>query len=82
MSDYLVTRCVEAVVHGRDLIDPVSPDPVAESITSTALLNLLSTTAPHLVAIAEKLPREEWIDVATGRIAVTGPLASVTPVIS
>jgi hypothetical protein len=24
LADYLVTRCVEAVVHGCDLVDPLS----------------------------------------------------------
>ena len=80
VSDYLVTRCVEAVVHGRDLIDPVPPDPAAESITSTALLNVLAERAPQLVGIAKALPPDQWIDVATGRVTVAGPLASAVPV--
>ena len=75
VSDYLVTRCVEAVVHGRDLIEPVSPDPAAESITSTALLNVLSALSPELLVIAEALPTRDWIDVATGRVTITGILS-------
>jgi hypothetical protein len=27
LADYLATRCVEAVVHGGDLVEPVDPDP-------------------------------------------------------
>jgi hypothetical protein len=82
VSDYLVTRCVEAVVHGRDLIPPVTPDPIAESIASTALLNVLSELSPHLLEIAEALPSQDWIDVATGRVAASGPLAAALPVMA
>jgi hypothetical protein len=82
VSDYFVTRCVEAVVHGRDLVEPVSPDLTAESIASTALLNLLSALAPRLLAEAKALPSQDWIDVATGRVNMAGPLAAVTPVMS
>jgi hypothetical protein len=82
VSDYLVSRCVEAVVHGRDLIEPVSPDPTAESITSTALLHVLSVLSPQLLSLAEAMPTREWIDVATGRTAVTGPLAAAVPVMA
>ena len=32
LADYLVTRCVEAVVHGSDLAGPVRPDRVAQAI--------------------------------------------------
>jgi len=82
VSDYLVTRCVEAVVHGRDLIQPVPPDPIAESIASTALLNVLSELSPQLLPLAEALPSQDWIDVATGRITTTGPLAAAVPVMA
>ncbi len=80
VADYLVTRCVEAVVHGGDLVDPVTPDPVAQAIVSTALLDLLAATAPGLAAEARALPVGEWIDVATGRAVASGPLAAATPV--
>jgi Mycothiol maleylpyruvate isomerase N-terminal domain len=82
VSDYLVTRCVEAVVHGRDLVARVTPDPTAESITSAALLNVLSDLDPQLSAVARALPCREWIDVATGRVTITGPLAGVTPLMA
>jgi hypothetical protein len=82
VSDYLVSRCVEAVVHGRDLIEPVSPDPPAESITSTALLDVLSKVSPQLLDVAEALPSREWIDIATGRAPGSGPLAAVAPVMA
>jgi len=80
VSDYLVTRCVEAVVHGCDLMDPVAPDCQAQLITSTALLDVLSASAPHLVAEANALSIQAWIDIATGRCSATGPLAAATPV--
>jgi uncharacterized protein (TIGR03083 family) len=80
VADYLVTRCVEAVVHGGDLVDPVAPDPVAQAIVSTALLDLLAATTPDLAAEARALPVAEWIDVATGRAVASGPLAAATPV--
>jgi hypothetical protein len=82
LNDYLVTRCVEAVVHGCDLVDPIDPDPVAQSITSSALLDVLSVSAPQLVAEARKLPIEEWIDLATGRKTTSGPLAAAMPVMT
>ena len=82
VEDYLVTRCVEAVVHARDLIEPVAPDPVAEEITVTALLNVLALSAPHLVAEARALPSRDWINVATGRVMAAGPLSAATPVMS
>jgi len=82
VADYLVTRCVEAVVHGSDLVQPVPPDPAAEKITVNALLNALSESAPHLVAEAQALPGRDWINVATGRVVAVGRLATGTPVMS
>jgi uncharacterized protein (TIGR03083 family) len=82
VSDYLVTRCVEAVVHGSDLAPPVTPDPNAEAITSKALLDTLGLSAPELVAEARALPPERWIDLATGRTKATGPLAEAMPVMA
>ena len=82
VSDYLVTRCVEAVVHGSDLAPPVTPDPVAEAITSKALLEVLELFAPELVAEAQALPPERWIDLATGRAKAKGLLAEAMPVMA
>jgi hypothetical protein len=82
VCDYLVTRCVEAVVHGCDLAPPVTPDPNAEAITSKALLHTLGLSAPELVAEARALPRERWIDLATGRAKAMGPLAEAMPVMA
>ncbi len=48
LADYMVSRCVEAVVHGCDLIDP--------AITAGALLEALAARAPHLVREARQLP--------------------------
>ncbi len=67
VADYLVTRCVEAVVHGGDLVPPVEPDPVAQSIASDALLDTLGAFAPELVSDARMLTARQWIDLATGR---------------
>lgn len=82
VSDYLITRCVEAVVHGGDLVSPVVPDPFAQAITSQALLDTLAVLEPELVPEAQTLPVELWIDLATGRAMTTGPLAEVLPVMA
>ncbi len=82
VSDYLVTRCVEAVVHGSDLAPPVTPDPVAEGITSEAFLGVLELSAPELVAEARALRPEKWINLATGRAKTTGPLGEAMPVMA
>jgi hypothetical protein len=82
LRDYLATRCVEAVVHGRDLVPPVEPDEVAQAIVADALLDALAQQAPDAVEVARLLPTEEWIDVATGRRPGPGPLAAVVPVMS
>ena len=82
LADYLVTRCVEAVVHGCDLAGPVRPDRVAQAITAGALLEALAARAPHLVREARQLPLPVWIDVATGRQPVSGSLAAAVPVMT
>jgi hypothetical protein len=82
VADYLVTRCVEAVVHGGDLVPPVPPDPFAQAITSKALLDTLCVSAPELVSEAVALPVEQWIDAATGRSRATGRLAEALPVMA
>ena len=88
LADYLVTRCVEAVVHGCDLAGPVRPDRVAQAITAGALPGALATRAPHLaraphlVREARQLPLPVWIDAATGRQPVPGSLAAAVPVMT
>ena len=83
LRDYLVTRCVEAVVHGEDLAPPVRADDEARRITADALLESLRARAPELVPAARSLPPEVWIDVATGRRPPTSDaLAAVVPVMS
>jgi uncharacterized protein (TIGR03083 family) len=82
ISDYLVTRCVEAVVHGNDLVPPVAPDLPAQDIASKALLDTLRASAPELMAEARALPVEQWIDVATGRAKASSPLSEVLPVMA
>jgi len=82
LVDYLATRCVEAVVHGRDLVDPVESEAAAESIAADALTAVLASRAPHLVPEALALPPPVWIDVATGRQAAPRRLAPVVPVMA
>lgn len=82
LADYLITRCVEAVVHGGDLVDPVEPDHDAQAVTADALIAVLARTAPERVAAARRLPLATWIDAATGRRAAPDELASVLPVMS
>ena len=82
LVDYLVTRCVEAVVHGCDLVDPVSPDRAAQAITARALLEVLAVRAPDLFQEARRLPLPIWIDVATGRRPGPENLAAAVPVMT
>jgi Mycothiol maleylpyruvate isomerase N-terminal domain len=82
LRDYLVTRCVEAVVHGGDLVDPVEPDRDALEIVAAALTTLLATRDPGLVATAAALPRLTWVAVATGRTRAPDPLRGVVPLMS
>jgi len=82
LVDYLVTRCVEAVVHGGDLGPPVDPDPVARSLTAQALMDVLAAASPELLPLAQGLSEAEWIDVATGRATAPTDLARALPVMS
>jgi uncharacterized protein (TIGR03083 family) len=51
-DDFLVTRCLEGVVHGLDLMPVVEPDPAALKITTRALLAALVAKAPgHAVEV-------------------------------
>jgi len=51
-DDFLVTRCVEGVVHGLDLAPVVDPDPAALKLTTRALLAALVAKAPgHTVEV-------------------------------
>ena len=79
LRDYLVTRCVEAVVHGGDLVAPVEPDARALRFAADALIALLETRAPNLVREASAMPPGAWLDIATGRVAAPSPFAAVTP---
>ena len=80
LVDYLVTRCIEAVIHGGDLVPPVDPDRQAEAIAADALKELLAIRSAHLLPEAERLSTADWIAVATGRHTAIGNLASVVPV--
>jgi uncharacterized protein (TIGR03083 family) len=46
LTDYLVTRVIEAVVHGLDLPTPVEPDGGALRIAAQALADLLAARQP------------------------------------
>jgi uncharacterized protein (TIGR03083 family) len=51
-DDFLVTRCVEGVVHGLDLSPAVEPDPGALRLATRALLAALVVKAPgHTVEV-------------------------------
>ncbi len=52
LDDFLVTRCVEGVVHGLDLVPAVQPDREALKIATKALLAALVAKAPgHTVEV-------------------------------
>jgi uncharacterized protein (TIGR03083 family) len=52
LDEFIVTRCVEGVVHGLDLEPPVEPDAAALRIVTKALLAALATKAPgHTVEV-------------------------------
>jgi hypothetical protein len=82
LADYVITRCVEAVVHGCDLIHPVEPDPTALAITAEALVSVLGAEHPELLVIARALPLRTWVDTATGRRAPPPGLEAALPVMT
>ena len=82
LSDYLVTRCVEAVVHGGDLVEPVEPDAQALEIAATALMALLTARDTGLVEAARAMPAIEWLAVATGRAPVPAGFDGVLPLMA
>lgn len=82
LADYLVTRCVEAVVHGRDLVPAVAPDREALEISAQALTDLLERTHRSQVAVATTLPALDWVEIATGRRAAPDALAGLAPLVS
>lgn len=82
LADYLVTRCVEAVVHGLDLVPGVPPDPAAAAVAAGALLGLLAQREPHLATLATALDRVVWLEAATGRRTLSGPLGQVLPLLA
>jgi hypothetical protein len=82
LQDYLVTRCVEAVVHGFDLSPPSPADEEALVVASEALLSTLELAHPELAATARALPPEVWVDVATGRAPAPAGLGAAVPVMT
>ena len=81
LVDYLVTRCVEAVVHGADLVPPVEPD-AALHIAADALLRLLETRDRTLVGEAQAMPPATWLAVATGREPAPARFERVLPLMA
>ncbi len=69
LSDFLVTRCVEGVVHGLDLLAaldrPPAADPAALKIVTRALADLLVTTAPGK-AVEVRVPGPAGVAVQCG----------------
>ena len=82
LADYLVTRCVEAVVHGCDLVGPVDPDAGCLEIAAGALMRMLAARDPNLVTAAEALPAITWLAVATGRERAPAQLAGAMPLMA
>lgn len=82
LVDYLVTRCVEAVVHGADLVPPVEPDPHALRIASDALLRLLEARDRRLVAEAQAISPDTWLAIATGREPAPAGFEGVLPLMA
>jgi hypothetical protein len=82
LADYLVTRCVEAVVHGGDLVAPVTPDEAALAITSDALARVLAEKAPDMLALTTELDPLTWVGAATGRQPPPAGLADVLPLMT
>jgi uncharacterized protein (TIGR03083 family) len=82
LEDYLRTRCVEAVVHGCDLLPAVVPDGEALRVAASALVAVLASRRPDLVAIAAAMPPLQWVDEATGRAQPSGTLRGVLPLMT
>ena len=82
LIDYLVTRCVEAVVHGCDITEPIEPDPTALAMTAAALTSVLASQHPELLPDVELLPTRTWVDAATGRGPVPPGLQAALPVMT
>jgi hypothetical protein len=82
LSDYLRTRCIEAVVHGCDLVPAVVPDDEALEVAASSLIMLLAARRPDLVSAAEAMAPLEWLDAATGRIRPSELFADVLPLMT
>jgi uncharacterized protein (TIGR03083 family) len=82
VSDYLRTRCVEAVVHGSDLVPAIIPDDEALAIAASALIEVLAASRPDLVPLAKALPPLVWLDQATGRQHPDEGFAGILPLMT
>jgi len=80
LDAYLRTRCVEAVVHGGDLVPPLSPHPAALAVAAEALTAVLHGRAPT----ATPAPTDPlgWVEAATGRRAAPPSIAGLLPLSS
>jgi hypothetical protein len=81
VADFLVHRCVEGVVHGLDLPEPVDPDGVALAVAAAALAWLLHLEHPGAEA---RVPGDHrlWVEAATGRLPAPAGLEQALPVLS
>lgn len=82
LADYLVTRCVEAVVHGGDLVEAVEPDAEALRIAAQALLSLLERRDPNLIDAAQAMDPATWLAAATGREPAPRGFETVLPLMA
>jgi hypothetical protein len=82
LRDYLATRCVEAVVHGCDFTDPVTPDTEARDIACAALYEVMAARYPERLNDARLLPPTTWLRVATGRELPPPALQSCCPLMT
>lgn len=73
LRDYLITRCIEGVVHGRDLVPPVTPDAGALAIAAEAFAAIAGERATTVSA-------EALVDAATGRVPPPPGLEDVFPI--
>jgi len=80
LDAYLRTRCVEAVVHGGDLVPPLSSHPAALAVAAEALTAVLHRRAPT----ATPTPTDPlgWVEAATGRRAAPPSIAGLLPLTS
>jgi hypothetical protein len=82
LRDYLVTRCVEAVVHGCDFTDPIEPDAGAMEVACLALRDVMAERHPELVREVDSLSPMSWLNIATGRESPPRVLQACCPLMT